>query len=358
MTDRAGLPAAGADRGPGGPGDDADERLLVRVATLYHEHELTQQEVAERLHLTRWQVGRLLRRARRTGVVRIEIVHPRARSRDLERRLAERTGLADVVVVPGDPDPAVSRRLVAAAAGDYLADRAETPRTVAVSWGRTIADVAAQVPPSWADRPTIVQANGGLSRPGGADPSALAELARQAQGSALFLQAPAVVDTPGLARALTGNGSTRRVLDVARSADVLLYSPGERDAASVLVESGHLTAEEVAELAARGAVGDVLSRFLGTDGRPVDPDLDARTIGLDLDDVRRIALPVAVAAGASKVPATRVAVEHGLCRALITDEEIASQLLDTWPGDPAGPQTDGTARAPRGRSRTPEKERA
>ncbi len=54
------------------PGHDRDH-LLLRVCQLHYEQQLTQQEVGDRLHLTRWQVGRLLKAAQAKGIVRIEI---------------------------------------------------------------------------------------------------------------------------------------------------------------------------------------------------------------------------------------------------------------------------------------------
>ena len=75
------------------PGHDRDH-LLLRVCQLHYEQQLTQQEVGDRLHLTRWQVGRLLKEAQARGIVRIEIDHPHARSHDLEAKLVSISGLS------------------------------------------------------------------------------------------------------------------------------------------------------------------------------------------------------------------------------------------------------------------------
>lgn len=312
--------------------DDERDHLLLRAATLYHEQELTQQEVADRLHLTRWQVGRLLQEARRSGVVRIEIVHPRARSHSLETELRRRTGLSDAVVVPPEPDPVATRARVAEAAGELLADLRPSPATLAVSWGRTMNDLVAHVPPSWAEGTVVVQANGGLSQPGTSNPATVVtELARQARGTGIFLQAPTIVDSATLAATLTQDGSVRRVLDRARAADVLLFSLGEPVETSVLVENGYISADDVARLASRGAVGDILGRFIDPDGVPADADLDARTIGLTLDDVRRSPMAIAVAAGTNKTTVALAAVTRGLCDVLVTDEDVAEGLLHNLP---------------------------
>ena len=62
---------------------------------------------------------------------------------------------------------------------------------------------------------------------------------------------------------------------------------------SVLVQSGFVTEAEQEVLKAKGAVGDILSRYIDAHGRIVDPDLDSRTIGLDLRFARSVNSPSA-----------------------------------------------------------------
>lgn len=309
--------------------EPTSDHLLLRVAQLHFEQGLNQQQVAARLHLSRWQVGRMLDRARDRGIVRIEIVHPQARRHSMERRLASEYSIAEAVVVPGASNEGDTRRLVAQAAGEYLADHGPALRTVAVSWGRTMGRVADQIPSDWATRPTLVQANGGLSRPGpGSVAGVVGAMASRARGVPVFLPAPAIVESASLAEALGAEPVLRDVLDLARGADALVYSVGPAARDSVLVTSGFLDAAAIDEMVTRGCVGDVLGRFLDADGVPVDPALDARTIGLDLDDIRNATRSVAIAAGPGKAKAARTVARHGLCDVLITDEETASILIE------------------------------
>src|SRR5690606_37168831 len=146
-----------------------DELLAVRVAELYYDENKTQDEIGGLLGISRWKAGRLLTQAREAGIVRIEIVHPRARRLTLAPRLREHFGLADAVIVPPpDADDAVSAR-VAQAAADYLTALRPVPRTLGVSWGRTLDAVADRLPVGWATGVDVVQINGGVSlnrRPG------------------------------------------------------------------------------------------------------------------------------------------------------------------------------------------------
>src|SRR6187402_3164475 len=116
--------------------DTDDELLAVRVAELYYDDNKTQDEIGGLLGISRWKAGRLLTQARESGIVRIEIVHPRARRLGLERELCTRFGLNDAVIVPDGENSSASR--VAQAAADYLTGLRPVPRVLGVSWGRTL----------------------------------------------------------------------------------------------------------------------------------------------------------------------------------------------------------------------------
>ncbi len=307
---------------------DHDDRLLLRVAQLYYEKGLTQAEIASRVHVTRWKVGRMLEEARQTGIVRIEIVHRHARCHAEESQLKQTYGLDDAVVVPSVDSRGGNRRNVAAAAAEYLADLRPQPKVVAVSWGQTMDDLAAEIPPGWARGVTVVQANGGLSRTGRAPAiTASVELARQGVGTAIYLPAPAIVESPALGAALSADASVRKVLEVARAADVIIYSASGLTPTGVIVGSGYLDAADLDDLRAKNAIGDVFARFVDAHGDPVDSHLEARTIGLTIEDLRRAKLPVAVVSGLDKAEISRALVRGGLCRVMICDQMLAQILL-------------------------------
>src|SRR5690606_21751352 len=146
----------------GGREDAVDEDLLtVRVAELYYDEAKTQDEIGALLKISRWKVGRLLTNAREKGIVRIEIVHPRARKLGLERELAESFGLVDAVIVPAPEDETTTLDRVAQAAADHLAAHRPVPRTLSVRWGRTPSAVAEALPGDSTRRLHRAPLNGG-----------------------------------------------------------------------------------------------------------------------------------------------------------------------------------------------------
>lgn len=121
--------------------------------------------------------------------------------------------------------------------------------------------------------------------------------------------------------------TTSFTIGLARQADIAVFSIGFPDARSILVEAGYVTVQEIAELVARGAVGDVCSRYFGVNGEVIDPDLDARTIGISLDDLRNKEHSIGVAAGARKARGIVGAARGGYVNTLIIDELAALEMM-------------------------------
>ncbi|GAA1846772.1 sugar-binding transcriptional regulator [Microlunatus capsulatus] len=309
------------------PGDRT--ALLLEVAQRYWEQGRTQEDIGHELHLTRWKVGRLLEEARAEGIVQITVVHPRARRHDLEAELRARFGLRDCVVVPAPGGAAPGSTHVALAAADLLRSRGRSLRTLGVSWGNTLQEVAAVLPAGWTTGLEVVQVNGNVSRsvrPTTAADVALS-IARSGNGRATLLPLPAIVEHASTRTALYAESSVRETLDRARGADALLFSLGALSPDSVLVQSGAVSPAELDRLRAAGACGDVLGHYVTPDGAVADAGVESRTVGLTLDDLRAAELAVAVASGPAKADVILAALTSGLCSVLVTDEDAARRAL-------------------------------
>ncbi|PRH84723.1 DNA-binding transcriptional regulator [Labrys okinawensis] len=307
------------------------ELLMIQVAKRYYELDMTMGDLAKELNLTRWQASRLLSEAREAGIVRIEIVPRAPRSPDIESRLQRRWNLKEAVVVPnnGEEDEGLLLDAVAQAAARMLAGLGKVP-LIGVSWGRTMSAVAHRLPPFWNEGVEVVLLNGAMNiRSPSVRTNNTAELfARSANGTATLLPVPAILGHAATRVALEQDPTIASVLELARQAPVICFGMGTISPDSVLVQSGFVTEAETAALKAKGAVGDILSRYIDAYGNIVDADIDARTIGLDLRYCRERKFSIGVAAGKSKQPVTLACLRAGYVNVLVTDEETARFLLD------------------------------
>jgi len=303
--------------------------LTVRAAELYYEQDKTQDEIGQILGITRWKVGRLLHQAKEQGIIRIEIVHPKARRVSMERELLEKYALAGAVVVPNEDDETVLRERVAVAAADYLVSMRPRTKILGVSWGKTLHDVAVALPGAWSTPVQVVQVNGGVSHSAApALASATATMiAHKSGGEVTLLPTPAILERVDTKLAIESDRAVSAVLDKAHNADTYLFSAGPATRVSIHVESGYISGADIDRLQKLGAVGDVLGRYLASDGSIADPDLDQRTLGLSLDALRDAPRSIAVLAGSDKHLVAAAIVANRLANVLITDELTASFLL-------------------------------
>ncbi|HAA79110.1 MAG TPA: transcriptional regulator [Microbacteriaceae bacterium] len=306
-----------------------NELLAVRAAELYYEDNKTHEEIGSILRITRWKVGRLLIQAREQGIIRIEIVHPRARRLGMEHQLNDLYGFESSIVVPRDGDYESVGERVAIAAADYLVSMRPRTHRLGVSWGKTLHLVAQALPEGWANPVSVVQINGAVSQsaaPGLAAATATT-MAQKSRGSVTLLPTPAILEREETKNALESDRSISAVLDQACEADTYLFSAGPASPVSIHVESGYLDAGEITELQKKGAVGDVLGRYITAEGTIADKALDSRTLGLSLEHLRNATRSIAVISGPGKHPVALAIATHALATVMITDEDTAEYLV-------------------------------
>lgn len=309
-------------------GEDADGRfpthLMVAAAELYYLRNANQAEIAGRLGTSRATVSRLLAEARRTGIVRIEVVPPSAAgSLGLAGEVAAATGLERVYLVPSSTTRLVGAPLAPALLRALLDVGLRAGDVLLVSSGRTVYEAA---------RTDLPALPGVLLAPtvGGQDePEAwyqtneiTREVAEKVGGRPLFLYAPALPG-PDLYRTLLADPSIRRVTElweVARCAILGVGAPPlTRESIPGFVPT------DAASL--REAVGDVCSRFYDRNGEPVAfPGID-RLVATSLSVLQRIPVSIAVAVGAQKVPGLAAGARAGYFNRLVTDTATAEALL-------------------------------
>jgi lsr operon transcriptional repressor len=308
-----------------------DLDLIGKAARLHYEFGLTHREISEMLGISRVKVTRLLGQAREIGMVQITVNSDASPYALLETQLVGRFALDEAVVVPGFDDEARRRSALARGAAGYLQRVLRDGMTVTIGLSRTLALVPDFiVAPARVDA-TFVPLGGGLSRTEHAVNAheSTERLALLFGGHAEHLHAPAVMGSRDVALALRREPTISRALGEAAKADLALVGIGGIQTATVtLLASGDLTREQLSELRAAGAVGDIGARFFDRQGRPVAHELNDRLIGLTLEEIARIGVRVAAVAGSEKHTALVAALRAGLPTVLVTDATMARRLLE------------------------------
>ncbi|MER3484630.1 MAG: hypothetical protein C4345_00295, partial [Chloroflexota bacterium] len=126
------------------PQDDDELFLLADVAHRYYEQDLTQEQIARQLRVSRSNVSRMLKEARQRGLVEIRIHHPLQTVPHLQETLRNRFALSDCLVLANWPPPAdagseqETAHKIGAVAARYLQEHLPQNSIVGVGWGNTI----------------------------------------------------------------------------------------------------------------------------------------------------------------------------------------------------------------------------
>ena len=311
-------------------GIDEDRAFMARVAWLYYEEGLTQQQIAKRLGITRLRVNKLLSNARKEGVVQIRIVGPMAGCFALETKLKTEFGLQNCIIVPTPDDPLMIRDMIGIACANYLTKSLTSGDVLGTAWGSTVFDVARHLKSMEIDNFSVVSLLGGLTNdPPSLNPFDIAKtVADKCGGKCYYLFAPSIVDSREIRDAIMSDGRFRSTFEIAQKASKALLGIGEATEDAILVKTGFINASKMAELRLKGAVGDLLGRFFDIDGRLIEDDINDKVIGLSLEDIRTIDVVIGVAGGSSKIRPILGALRGRHINVLITDEVTAQSVLD------------------------------
>jgi DNA-binding transcriptional regulator LsrR (DeoR family) len=86
-----------------------EQRLLVKIATLYYNENKKQSEIASLLNLSQSFVSRALTRCQKEGLVKITVVQPTNIFVSLEKAIEQQYGIRQAIVVDVGKTPAMRR---------------------------------------------------------------------------------------------------------------------------------------------------------------------------------------------------------------------------------------------------------
>ena len=318
--------------------DDAgrwtSEELLLRVAWYYYKDELTQDEIARRLSVSRASVGRLLDRARRVGLVSITLNAEYLDAFELSGELRRTFGLAEALVVPDhEKEPADHHTLnarIGLGGAQFMSTHLRPGGSLGVGWGETVSRVIAATNFGAVGPIHMVTLTGGVE---GYLPTILSSKGEAGAESsevtsATVIPTPIMASTPALAAALRDEPTVQQVLKQACGVEHALVGVGTPAADATIVHMGYLNPADVRGLRERGVVGDILGQFFDADGNVVDLPIHDRRIGIELSDLMHVPKVVGVAGGLHKAQAILGALHGGFLDVLVTNELVAIRLLE------------------------------
>ncbi|CAM4489066.1 sugar-binding transcriptional regulator [Paenibacillus endophyticus] len=309
-----------------------DEKLskMIDAARLYYELNFNQEEIAQKLGVSRPTISRFLQQAKDEGYVQIKIVHPNDNNFVLAERLQTKFGLkkAVIVSVPQYEDSIV-KRYIGEAAAAYLYDTVRDGDIIATTWGTTLFQMATQLKDKPVRDVKVVQLNGGVSH---SETNTYAYEIVHLFGKAFhtipyFIPLPALVDHEVVKRTIESDRHIRNILELGMLSNIAVVTVGAPTEDSVLIRANYFTDSDL-EVIRSKAAGDICSRYIDSTGALCSEELNERTIGISLDELKRKEQSILVAGGAKKVNGMYGAMRGGYTNVLITDQFTGRYLLE------------------------------
>lgn len=304
--------------------------LLAEVACDYYERGLTQNEIADKLFLSRTRVSRLLKEAVEKGIVTFTVHYTFERHYEIEERLKTRFGLKHARVLNNRNRENILYQDVCRLGAEYLMEHNQKNMIVGTGWGNTLAQLIRLLQPL--DLATdVVQLTGSLPCESlNSTPQAIVtSLAETFRGHASFLNLPLYIEDDYVRKAMCEDHNNSTILKKAIFCDKVLASLATPEQ---IKESdywrGSMPPELYQELVERGACGSILGRFFDGEGKELDCLWNQKSVSLPIRNLHNIQDVIVVAAPATKAAALMAALKGGFIDTLITDGTTATCILN------------------------------
>lgn len=308
--------------------------LLADVAEMYYNRQMSQNEIAQKLHVSRSNVSRMLTKAKETGIVEVKINYISNRSFQLEEAMKRRFKLDTVFVYNADEksDDACLDMLTHYAA-EYIGSILKPNMSIGVTRGSVFAGVL-----NWLKKEEPQKLNLRLIQLTGAEAKSNPErdsgdlirgMLRLYDGRAFYLNAPLYVEDEAVRIALEKEPGVSETMHLASSCDIIITGIGYLSDSMDLRQSvwnQYLSKENIREIIACGGVGHLFFRIFNREGEIINHPVNAKIIGTSLDSVRD-ANVIAVAFGKVRAQAVLGALRQNIIKVLFIDRQCAEEIL-------------------------------
>lgn len=300
---------------------DYEESLMTKAAWYYYFEEMTQQQVAQLMGISRMRVIRLLDKARQTGIIQFKLRKDGESRMQLERNLMKEYGLQDAFVVPVPVHHSAVNAGVAEAASMYISERLTDNAFINMGYGDTPSRILNNLA-TMTDKPiSCISLTGGVSYylPDTRSNVFMAKLH--------LIPAPLLTSSREMAEALRLEASVQELSRMISLAQMTVVGIGAMHESATIFKSGVLNHNDFLYLKMQGAEGDLLCHFIDQNGDLLETPLEERLISAPLSTLKQLNNVIGVAAGDNKVNAIRAALRGQYLDILVTDDRTARQLL-------------------------------
>lgn len=308
-----------------------DISLMVKVAQMYYNDGMKQEEIAGHLSISRSLISLILSEAKEVGIVEINVRNPLMNNDDLSQRFKKLFKLSDCVIIPtAVQDAGTLRRLIAQRAVEVFNSNTANSHTVGIAWGRT----CYQFVDSYKVEKELKDINV-VSLIGGSNQTAeyfqvnemARKLAEKMNGLAYFMHAPALTASIEEKELYMQSSSMRMIVEKWNDLDIVICGIGTLGVNESEREKFIGEFEIYKQLQKNQAVGDICARYFNISGEFIRDDYYDRVIGVPAECLQKAQKVICIASGVEKAQAILGALRTKVIDTFICDEQTAKAVL-------------------------------
>jgi deoxyribonucleoside regulator len=304
---------------------DTPIETMVKVSKLYYEEEMTQQQIASILNVSRTTIVNILNEARKQNIVQIKVVNPLQNLHELESLLCQRYDLLDAFVIPDYTDYSFHLREMGNAAAQMLLKNVFSGDLIGVGWGKNVLETVKSLPYEHLNNnlewiPLVGELD--YTKPA-FQTNEIAKMCQEKLGGIFFpLTFPAVVDNLSIREVIMTDKSTQLIRKKWENLNILLLGigvPQSNSAVKRIIDNR--------EVLTQNAVGEFVANCYDKDGNYYAIESNAVRIGIPFDLLKKPRVRIGIAAEKDKWEAIKVAINTGIINIIVTNQGTAEYLL-------------------------------
>lgn len=305
--------------------DIYNENMLIKAAWYYYKENLTQNEIAVLLDISRTKVVRLLEKARVEGIVQFQIKGHERNCLSIEKEFKDIFSVRDAFIIPAPLSEHELNNSLSKAAAQYLQNKLQPNDIIGLGWGKAVSRTIDFLSIEPNSNISVVTLTGGVNY-------YLHNRRSQDGGMEKFqeihvIPAPFLASTEEMADIFLAEPSIKEILDLAKLSKYNVVGIGGVYPDATIIQEEKMTINELTFIKQQQAVGDILGQFYDKNGRVLDLPHHNRLIGTPLSTLKELNHVIAVAGGDKKVEAIYGALKGNYIHTMITDEATAAALI-------------------------------
>lgn len=303
-----------------------EEHLLIKVAEYYYINNLTQQQIADKLNISRVKISRMLSKAKKMNLIEVRIKYPVDSQVQMEKKYESIFNLKEAIIISSQYDSKEQTfNEVTRFAAQYLTNNIKDDDILGISWGKTLNKITKYLK-YCGKKIEIIQLLGNTTPNTLSSYQIINNFSKAFISEYFLIPAPAMVDNKKIREMIMSDSKIIEIFKKLNSVTHAITSIGNFSKNATFVSSGFLSDSDLRVLAGAKAVGDYCGIFFDINGHICKTAVSERLIGIDFEKLKKIPNVIGIASGPEKAEAILGALRTGGINILITDEVTALEV--------------------------------